>query len=68
MLEELKAMLKKVPDTYDDFEFCIIHMAEKDDEYCKKIYGFIKNNPNVTTSQIAKFEAEKILGIKPVTH
>lgn len=58
MIEELKKLIKAVPDTYEDFEEWIFHMAEIYDGYAEYIINYIKSHKNVTTSDIAAYEED----------
>lgn len=64
--EELRECLESVSDSYDDFVDGGIMTAENHNGYAEKLIEHIKSNPNVTTSDIIKYETEEILGIKPL--
>lgn len=64
---ELRECLERVSDSYDDFVDGGLMTAKNHDGYAEKLIAFIKSNPNATTSDIIKYETEKILGIKPLS-
>ena len=67
-VEELRSLLESVDDSYDDFVEGGIMEAESDEGYADRVIGFIKANPNATSSDIIRFETEHIFGIKPISN
>ncbi|MCC8192153.1 MAG: hypothetical protein LIO41_03825 [Ruminococcus sp.] len=51
---QLKNLLKNIPDTYDDFERCVLRFC-KDDEIGEKMIDYISSTDDVTTSDVLKF-------------
>lgn len=56
MNDELKKLIKSVPDTYDDFEQWVFRAAETYEGYAEHIIEYIKSHPDATTSDIAAYE------------
>jgi hypothetical protein len=59
-MDELKKVLESVDDCYEDFVVGVMSAAE-DDEDIEKIIVFIKENDEVTTSDVIEYLDE--LGI-----
>lgn len=62
--ERLQELLKKVPDTYSDFEICVAHFAHKFG-YEDRMIEYLEKHPEASTSEVAVFEmkVEDELGI-----
>lgn len=56
---ELVELLEGIPDSYDDFVFCIVHTL-KTDEDRQKIIDFIRQNDNLDTSSVIEFFSDEI--------
>ncbi len=54
MKEKLIALLKQVPDTYDDFVIGVSLEANRDN-LTESIVRFIEANPEANTSEIAEY-------------
>ncbi len=46
-------------DTYFDFISAIVHYAEKKESRKRKLIQLIKNNPNITSSDVIRFVSEQ---------
>ncbi len=62
--KKLQELLRKVPDTYSDFEFYMLHVPQKY-HYEDDLIRYLEEHPDATTSEIADFveETEDALGI-----
>lgn len=58
-MEELAFLLNNISDSYVDFVTAIIHYAGKDTNNLEDIIAFIKNNPNVTSSDVVKYVSDR---------
>lgn len=56
MNDDLKKLIKSVPDTYEDFEQWVFRAAETYEGYAEYIIEYIKAHPDATTSDIAAYE------------
>ena len=63
--KKLQELLHKVPDTYSDFEFYMLHVPQKY-HYEDDLIRYLEEHPDATTSEIADFveETEDALGIQ----
>ena len=66
IISKLKKALEKVSDSYPDFVTGSLRVVENNPEKAGKLLAFIEKFPDVGTSEITRFETEKILGIKPL--
>lgn len=64
--QELERLVRGIPDTYKDFIRGTMQDAEDYNAY-DKLINFIKNTPNVTSSDVVKFITENLYGIRPFT-
>ncbi len=60
-MDELKELLEKVSDTYDDFVGCVLCAVKHDDEDAQKVKDFIKEDPTRKSDDILEYLDE--LGI-----
>lgn len=54
-MEELKALLNNISDSYYDFVSAMIHYAKKKKTREDALLGFIKSNPDATSSDVIEF-------------
>ena len=62
-MEGLEILLKGVSDSYSDFVVGVMAEARNSPEKLDELIAFIKNNPEVTTSDIGEWTAVNIQGI-----
>ena len=58
-MTELKELLEHIEDSYKDFVDAICHYAQKSPERLKKILNFVKDNPNVKSSDVVRFVSDQ---------
>ena len=58
-MEELKELLSDISDSYSDFVGAILHYAGRKPERLKKLIDYIKNNPQVRSSDVIRFVSEQ---------
>lgn len=58
-MEELALLLNNISDSYVDFVTAILHYAAKNEDNLEDLIGFIKNNPDVTSSDVVKFVSDR---------
>ena len=54
-MKELELLLNNVSDTYVDFVTGIMQYARKKQSRLDAVFGYIKDNPNATSSDIVYF-------------
>ena len=54
-MEELVSLLNNVEDSYFDFVSAIVHYAEKKESRRCLLVKYIKDNPNIKSSDIVRF-------------
>lgn len=54
-MDELKNMLEKVSDTYDDFVGCVLCAVKNDDEAAEKVMDFIKEDSARKSDDILEY-------------
>lgn len=60
-MDELRELLKKVSDTYDDFVGCVLCAVKHNDEDVQKVKDFINEDPTRKSDDILEYLEE--LGI-----
>ena len=65
--KKLKTALENVSDSYPDFVKGGLSIVKGNPERASLLLKFIESNPEATTSDIIRFETEKILFIKPIS-
>ncbi len=55
MEEELKKMLRSMPDYYYDFELGVLWLLEDNHEAIADTIDYIKNNPDANTGDVLKY-------------
>lgn len=64
--EDLKTLLKKVPDSYEDFVIGI-SLAAKSDEDRDKIANYLQKHKNADTSDVIEFVTDEIKHIDRIS-
>lgn len=59
-MEELRDLLENIQDTYEDFVGFIMSVAEKSEYRKKKLISYIKNNPEVNTSDVIHYTSVEL--------
>ena len=54
-MKELIQQLSSIPDAYDDFILGTINYAKKDPSHTDALINYIKNNTNLTSSDVIAF-------------
>ena len=54
-MKELIQQLSSIPDAYDDFILGTINYAKKDPSHIDALINYIKNNTNLTSSDVIAF-------------
>ena len=58
-MEELTALLNAIDDSYYDFVSAMINYAEKKPTRQKLLVDYIKNTPNLKSSDVVRFVSEQ---------
>ena len=58
-MKELVALLNGIEDSYYDFVSAMVHYAEKKQARLDALLEFIRNNPNIKSSDVVKFVSEQ---------
>ena len=57
-MEELRTMLKNVPDSYEDFVIGMMNYASFSEERKQKLADYLEKNPGADTSSIIRFVSD----------
>ena len=58
-MNELAALLNNIEDSYFDFVSAILHYAEKKPARLEAVLGYIKENPDIKSSDVVKFVSDQ---------
>ena len=58
-MEELKELLTQIDDSYFDFISAVLHYAEKKESRLHKLISFLKENPEVKSSDVVRFVSDQ---------
>ncbi|MCR5322931.1 MAG: hypothetical protein K6E85_06650 [Lachnospiraceae bacterium] len=58
-MDELKELLIKVKDSYFDFILGMLNYAGKKQSRCEMLTKFLKDNPDITTSDVIKYISDQ---------
>ena len=54
-MDELKALLTRVPDSYEDFVIALMDEAKKSEKVARELPLFLKDNPNTISSDVLMY-------------
>lgn len=57
-MSELKDLLEKTSDSYEDYVIGILCQSRHNDKIEKEIINFLKGNPDATSSQVLEFSSD----------
>ena len=58
-MKELTELLNAIEDSYFDFVSAILHYAEKKESRREILLAYLKENPNVKSSDVVKFVSDQ---------
>ena len=58
-MEELRIMLKNVPDSYEDFVIGMINYASYSEDRKQRLTEYLRNNPGVGTASIIRYISDQ---------
>lgn len=57
-MEDLKTMLREIPDSYEDFVNGMMNYASYSEERRQRLLEFLKNNPGIDSSSVIGYVSD----------
>ena len=57
-MEELKTLLREIPDSYEDFVMGMMNYASYSEERKQRLLEFLRNNPGINSSSVIGYVSD----------